>query len=411
VLNRLIEPKGAIEKSRQKFIGVFYIRIADDGNFCLVKRILGKDGCNMKRISNATGGTKLRLRGLGSGFLEGSACLEAKKPLELNVCSNNYEDYVDAVFRAELLLKGLDAHHHRYLRSRGYHAAPTASSIDFRELRRDDLGLDVLTARSRRTPRERIRDSRARREEHRTKCPGTSLSQMPAQCRTAPDTLPGEAYIPTTPAGRRAAREVGGAEAAAVASAAARALHMEAKSHTAAMVAWSDSCIELSCEEAASPCPAELRRTTTVMQSRVAKHDSTATCGPVSWAAKEQSVLNRLSEPKGAIEKATEEEGVEARPPWLAVVDGWDYCRLCSLFATDEHLQSRSHLRKVQWHNSATDPSEGPPQTWGNPDHFELREGFWRCRLCRKWADDCHIESKHHAKQVAWSDSRIEPPC
>ena len=44
----------------------------DDDEFCLVKRILGKGGNNMRRIAEENN-AKIRLRGIGSRFLEGPA--------------------------------------------------------------------------------------------------------------------------------------------------------------------------------------------------------------------------------------------------------------------------------------------------------------------------------------------------
>ena len=49
-----------------------------------MKRILGKGGNNMRRIAEDCN-AKVRLRGIGSGFLEGAEGKEANMPLQLNV--------------------------------------------------------------------------------------------------------------------------------------------------------------------------------------------------------------------------------------------------------------------------------------------------------------------------------------
>lgn len=104
-------------------------------------------------------------------------------------------------------------------------------------------------------------------------------------------------------------------------------------------------------------------------------------------------------------------EIVEPRPSWLEVKDGFDWCSLCRLFATDAHLKSERHLRRAMWYtcvsNDAyawTDPSQGPPQSWGHPDQFEWRGGWWWCRVCSQWADGCHVQGKRHQWRAPWAD-------
>ncbi|CAE6942142.1 unnamed protein product [Symbiodinium natans] len=47
----------------------------------------------MRRIADECN-AKVRLRGIGSGFLEGSDGTEANMPLQLNVSCTEYPDYV-----------------------------------------------------------------------------------------------------------------------------------------------------------------------------------------------------------------------------------------------------------------------------------------------------------------------------
>jgi len=105
------------------------------------------------------------------------------------------------------------------------------------------------------------------------------------------------------------------------------------------------------------------------------------------------------------------QEVVEPRPPWLEVKDGFDWCSLCRLFATDAHLSSERHIRRASWYkchpNDAytwRDPCEGPPESWGHPDQFEWCGGWWRCRVCNQWADGCHVQGKKHQWRTHWAD-------
>lgn len=248
----LILPRGEVDGDNQKFICVFQIGLEDDEEFCLVKRILGKAGNNMRRIAEECS-AKVRLRGIGSGFLEGADGREANMPLQLNVSCVDFESYQGAVDRVSTLLKDLYKHYRRYARSKGQE--PPEVKVTLEEVRRDDVGLDVLQQKAQRSPSQRERDRRAREKERQLQrdkerekereraerepnptprprqrsrerytperdCQGQDDSDdNQSQC---PTTLPDGAPIPTTPAGRRMAARSGGAEAAAIASAAAR---------------------------------------------------------------------------------------------------------------------------------------------------------------------------------------------
>jgi len=108
---------------------------------------------------------------------------------------------------------------------------------------------------------------------------------------------------------------------------------------------------------------------------------------------------------------ATQEITTQSRPSWLELKDGYEFCSLCHLFATDAHLKSERHLRKEEWHNyigsdsyAWRDPAEGPPPKWGNPEMFEWREGWWWCRVCSQWADAFHVQGKRHQWREPWAD-------
>lgn len=266
-LSNLIAPPGELEGDSQKFICVFQVGLEDDEEFCLVKRILGKAGNNMRRIADECN-AKVRLRGIGSGFLEGSDGTEANMPLQLNVSCTDYSDYVNAVDHVSHLLKDLYKHYRRYARSKGMEPPDVRLSVE--EVRRDDLQLDQFAAKANRTDKERERDRKEREAERRERAMaagttggqgryasfqrldnGTSSdsessvgplgghggghgwsnyggrSNYSSHGGTVDDewrtrTLPSGAPMPTTPAGRRAAARTGGAAAAAAVSAAAR---------------------------------------------------------------------------------------------------------------------------------------------------------------------------------------------
>lgn len=281
----LVQPRGEVEGENQKYICVFQIGLEDDEEFCLVKRILGKAGNNMRRIADDCN-AKVRLRGIGSGFLEGADGREANMPLQLNVSCVDYKEYITAIDQVATLLKDLYKHYRRYARSKGME--PPDVKIALEEVRRDDLGFDQLSAKANRTPSQRERDRRAREQErrlHRERerdkqaakaaaaqalIDGTlSAATVTASARARYQSrerisqaenkrdkqhdsgsgedeiddeysyldeelkqkpvpkLPSGMPVPTTAAGRRAAARTGGAAAAAIASAAARELERE----------------------------------------------------------------------------------------------------------------------------------------------------------------------------------------
>jgi len=255
----LIAPRGEIDDDNQKFICVFQIGLDDDEEFCLVKRILGKAGNNMRRIAEECS-AKVRLRGIGSGFLEGSDGREANMPLQLNVSCTDFDSYQGAVDRVSTLLKDLYKHYRRYARSRGMEVPDVKVSLE--EVRRDDLAMDLLSQKAQRSPSQRERDRRqrekerqvireierekerkkemerkaadgddsggeaprgsSRRQHSRERLKDDEKEKAVAKAKALPTVLPSGLPVPTTPAGRRLAAKAGGAEAAAIVSAVAR---------------------------------------------------------------------------------------------------------------------------------------------------------------------------------------------
>ena len=90
----------------RKYTCRFDIQIENDKEFHVARRIIGQKGCNMKRIVKQAGfDAKLRLRGRGSGFLEGSQKQESQEPLHLCVSCKEYEGYRSAIDQVDELLK------------------------------------------------------------------------------------------------------------------------------------------------------------------------------------------------------------------------------------------------------------------------------------------------------------------
>jgi hypothetical protein len=77
----------------RKFTCRFDIPVENDKDFQVARRIIGQKGANMKKIV-ATSDAKLRLRGKGSGYLEGFYKTESPEPLHLCVSCTTKEGQV-----------------------------------------------------------------------------------------------------------------------------------------------------------------------------------------------------------------------------------------------------------------------------------------------------------------------------
>jgi len=119
---------GAVAGARGKFLCVLSIGLEDDDpEFALVKRLFGRAGANMIDIVEGCPGAKLRLRGLGSGYLEGTWKQEANIPLQLHVSCTHLGSFTQAVSKTSALIQSLHTHHRRYLRAKG---GPTEQTGD-----------------------------------------------------------------------------------------------------------------------------------------------------------------------------------------------------------------------------------------------------------------------------------------
>jgi len=89
----------------RKYTCRFDIQIDNDKEFHVARRIIGQKGANMKRIVKQAGyDAKLRLRGRGSGFLEGAQKQESQEPLHLCVSCKEFAGYKAAIEQVEELL-------------------------------------------------------------------------------------------------------------------------------------------------------------------------------------------------------------------------------------------------------------------------------------------------------------------
>jgi hypothetical protein len=104
----------------RKYTCRFDIQIENDKDFHVARRIIGQKGCNMKRIVKQAGyDAKLRLRGRGSGFLEGSQKQESQEPLHLCVSCKEFEGYKSAVDQVDELLREIYREFKEYCMMKG----------------------------------------------------------------------------------------------------------------------------------------------------------------------------------------------------------------------------------------------------------------------------------------------------
>ena len=93
-----------------KYVCNYLVQIENDDNFLVTKRIIGKNGCFLKKIIQEACikygdfSTKIRLRGKGSGYLEHNG-KESEEPLMLCVSSLNYPTYYNCCLLIDSLLE------------------------------------------------------------------------------------------------------------------------------------------------------------------------------------------------------------------------------------------------------------------------------------------------------------------
>jgi len=99
-------------------------------DFEVVRRIFGPGGSNMKRIA-ANNGAKLRLRGRGSGFLEGPKNEEPEEPLVLCVSAATARGYNATVRSLKNLFYDIYQDYRSYRKGKGL--APVRLSVQVQE--------------------------------------------------------------------------------------------------------------------------------------------------------------------------------------------------------------------------------------------------------------------------------------
>ena len=102
-----------------KYVCNYLVQIESDENFLVTKRIIGKNGCFLKKIIQEACikygdfSTKIRLRGKGSGYIEHNG-KESEEPLMLCVSSLNYPTYYNCCSLIDDLLKKVYNDYYQY---------------------------------------------------------------------------------------------------------------------------------------------------------------------------------------------------------------------------------------------------------------------------------------------------------
>lgn len=96
----------------------FFIGIEEESKFKVTRKVLGSHGKFMKAIAETTG-AKLRLRGRGSGFLEGPEQVESVDELMLCVSATDVPGYREAVRQVHDLLEGVYTEYRAFCKKMG----------------------------------------------------------------------------------------------------------------------------------------------------------------------------------------------------------------------------------------------------------------------------------------------------
>lgn len=105
--------------SSSKFLCRYMVGIKQDQAFNVVQRLLGPSGSYLKYIAEESG-AKLRIRGQGSGFLEGPEQQEASsEPLMICVRATSSRSLTEATELLESLIKDVHEEHSVFCKERG----------------------------------------------------------------------------------------------------------------------------------------------------------------------------------------------------------------------------------------------------------------------------------------------------
>eukprot|EP00928_Gymnodinium_smaydae_P037355 TRINITY_DN2594_c0_g1_i3.p1 TRINITY_DN2594_c0_g1~~TRINITY_DN2594_c0_g1_i3.p1 ORF type:complete len:665 (+),score=120.96 TRINITY_DN2594_c0_g1_i3:211-1995(+) len=108
------------EGESSKFLCRFEVGLEEDSTFQVCRRLIGPGGANMKHIvSKAGDGTKIRIRGRGSKYLEGPEKKEATDPLMVCISATSKENGEVASSLVESLLETVHEDYEFFCKSRG----------------------------------------------------------------------------------------------------------------------------------------------------------------------------------------------------------------------------------------------------------------------------------------------------
>ena len=115
----------------RKYTCRFEIGIDNDKDFQVARRIIGQKGSNMKRIVKTTD-AKLRLRGRGSGYLEGAAKVESPEPLHLCISCVSQQGYKQAAQMVSDLMAQIYDDYRKFCKSKGQEV-PASLGVNIKE--------------------------------------------------------------------------------------------------------------------------------------------------------------------------------------------------------------------------------------------------------------------------------------
>jgi hypothetical protein len=125
-------------RKSKRYLCCFWIDVDPREEFGVVKKILGRHGGNMRSISQEFG-AKIRLRGRGSGYLEGVERRESPEQLQLHLSCTNATLYQEGKDALSVLLHGLYSCYTMWRVSRGLPERPEPK-VRVEEYRHDDRG-------------------------------------------------------------------------------------------------------------------------------------------------------------------------------------------------------------------------------------------------------------------------------
>ena len=104
-----------------KYVCNYTVQIENDNLFMVTKRIIGKNGCFLKKILQESCikygdySTKIRLRGKGSGYIDKVSNNDSEEPLMLSVSSLNYPTYYNCCLLVDNLMNKIYEDYYEHL--------------------------------------------------------------------------------------------------------------------------------------------------------------------------------------------------------------------------------------------------------------------------------------------------------